>query len=89
MNIGADSSRVARDEWGREPASGRCSSLSQDCVRFLADWSVARPCERNRVLGLVVPSFCVRFNVLYCFRCLFLVRSVRGYLVVVDERKEP
>ena len=42
--------------------------MSQDCVRFLADWSVARPCERNRVLlGPVVPSFCVQLNVLYFF----------------------
>ena len=89
VNIGEDLSRVARDEWGRELASGRCLSLSQDSVRFLADWSVARPCERNGVLlGLVVPSFCVQFKVLYFSRFLFLVGSVRGYLVVVDGRKE-
>ena len=64
-------------------------SSSQDSVRFLAGSECCtRPCERNRVLlGLVVPSFCVQFNLLYFFRSL--VPLVGGYLVVVDGRKEP
>ena len=69
MNIGADSSRFARDEWGRELASGRCLTSSQDSVGFLAGWSVAFPCERNRVLGVVG-----HFIVLYFFCCLLFAR---------------
>ena len=87
VNIGADSSRVVRDEWGRELASGGWFCL---CHRiqfvFSRVRSVARPCERNRVVLGLVPSFGVKFNLVYFFP-LSLVRSVRGYLVVIDGRK--
>ena len=60
MNIGADSSRVARDEW-----SG--SQLVGGVLVFVTGFSsfsrggVANPCERNRILlGLVVPYCGVR-----------------------------
>ena len=36
VDIGADSSRVARDEWEQELVNGRCLSSPEESVRFLA-----------------------------------------------------
>ena len=36
VDIGADSSRVARDEWEQVLVNGRCLSSPDESVRFLA-----------------------------------------------------
>ena len=88
MNIGAHSSRVAinnditNDKWGRELAitSGRCLSLAQDSVRFLAGSVCCTLLRAGPNSSWSCCPFGVQFNLLHFFP-LSLVRSVRGYLL--------
>ena len=72
VNVGADLSRVARDEWGRELASGRCLSMSQD---FSRGFGVLHALASGTEFFLVLFSLRCVFN--FC-RCLFFMFARLG-----------